>query len=664
MTVEKIVSASDLYLFNSITAARMSPDGRCVAYTVKAADKESGKTRQNIYMASGEKKSLIRRFTYGNWNDTSPAWSPDGRELAFVSDRDNGRPGLYIIPADGGEARPLTIKDGAFSAPAWSPDGRSIAFCYREKPAGDDKGHEKERDSLPLFRDYDKVFFKADGAGYIPAEKWHILTVNVKSGKTTALTHGEHEEFMPVWTPDGKDIVFYSNRSADPGLNPYEWEYYSIPAKGGNIAPITTINGSKGAFSLSPDGKWLAFEGTEGRGKWWKKTELWLKDLAGTGTCVSLTKDHDFTLGSLTLNDSGGVPGFGPVWADQGKRILFQVSARGATFICSADPSTGEVRELMREKGVMGGLSLDGSGRRGAYIFGDMSRPYEIAFFEPGAPAKTLVAEINGAMLRKKTLPAVEEIEFESASGTSIQGWIMKPPGFDPSKKYPSILEIHGGPRLQYGYHFMHEFNYLASQGYVVYFCNPRGSQGYGEKHTASIWNNWGTVDFEDLMRFADIMAAKPYIDMEKMGVTGGSYGGYMTNWIIGHTHRFAAAVSQRSVSNLISMWGTSDVNWNFQYEFGETPPWEDTDNYWRQSPMKYMGNAKTPTMIIHSENDFRCSAEQGEQVYVALKYLGVDTRFIRFPEESHGLSRQGRTDRRIKRLELISGWFDKYLKG
>jgi dipeptidyl aminopeptidase/acylaminoacyl peptidase len=239
----------------------------------------------------------------------------------------------------------------------------------------------------------------------------------------------------------------------------------------------------------------------------------------------------------------------------------------------------------------------------------------------------------------------------------------MRPPGFDPGRRYPSIMEIHGGPFTQYGYTFMHEFNYLAGQGYVVYFCNPRGSQCYGEAHSRAIENNWGTADYDDLMAWADYMVAQPFIDPDRMGVTGGSYGGYMTGWIIGHTDRFRAAVAQRVVSNLVSMWGSSDFNWDFQNEFGGRPPWENLANYWRQSPMAHIGRATTPTLVIHSEQDMRCDIEQGLQLYVALKYLGVDSELVLFPDESHGLSRDGRTDRRIVRLEHIARWFNTYLK-
>jgi len=273
------------------------------------------------------------------------------------------------------------------------------------------------------------------------------------------------------------------------------------------------------------------------------------------------------------------------------------------------------------------------------------------------------LTHFNENLLRARDLGEIEEVWFKGAADNDLQGWILKPPDFDESKKYPSILEIHGGPRVQYGNFFMHEFYYLAANGYVVYFCNPRGGQGYGEEHSKSIWNNWGTADYGDVMAWVDVVQKKPYIDSERMGVTGGSYGGYMTNWIIGHTDRFKAAVTQRCVSNLVSMYGSSDFNWVFQVEFGDEPPWENLENYWRQSPMKYIGNAKTPTLVIHSEQDLRCAIEQGEQIFVALKKLGIDTEMVRFPDEPHGLSRGGRTDRRIERLNHIRRWFDRYLK-
>jgi dipeptidyl aminopeptidase/acylaminoacyl peptidase len=272
------------------------------------------------------------------------------------------------------------------------------------------------------------------------------------------------------------------------------------------------------------------------------------------------------------------------------------------------------------------------------------------------------LTRINRALLDGIDLGQIEEVWIKGRDGNDIQGWILKPPGFDPAKKYPSILEIHGGPLTQYGKFFMHEFYFLAAQGYVVHFSNPRGGRGYGEAHGKAIWGGWGDADYADLMAWTDYVEKLPYIDAGRMGVTGGSYGGYMTVWIIGHTQRFKAAAAQRCVSNFVSMWGSSDFNWTFQQVLDDKPPFEDLQKFWDHSPIKYIGNAKTPTLVLHNEFDLRCPIEQGEQVFVALKTLGVESEMVRFPDEFHGLSRTGRTDRRIVRLKHIAGWFNRHL--
>jgi dipeptidyl aminopeptidase/acylaminoacyl peptidase len=271
---------------------------------------------------------------------------------------------------------------------------------------------------------------------------------------------------------------------------------------------------------------------------------------------------------------------------------------------------------------------------------------------------------VGQALLDARDLGEVEEIWFKGPDGNDLQGWILTPPGFDPDQRYPAILEIHGGPTAEYGHLLMHEFRVLSAQGYVVFFANPRGSQGYGEEHCRAAFNHMGTPDYADLMAWVDLVQARPYVDETRLGVTGGSYGGFMTNWIIGHSDRFRAAVTQRSVSNWLSFYGSADRNWSFQAFLGGEAPWENTENYLQQSPMHYIANARTPTLVIHSEQDLRVPQEQGEQVYVALKKLGVDTELVLFPGESHGLSRGGRTDRRVARLQHILRWFDRYLKG
>jgi acylaminoacyl-peptidase len=279
-----------------------------------------------------------------------------------------------------------------------------------------------------------------------------------------------------------------------------------------------------------------------------------------------------------------------------------------------------------------------------------------------GKSTSRKLTSFNEKWLRRLDLGEVEEVWYKGVDGNELQGWILKPPGFDPNQKYRSILEIHGGPWLQYGQAFMHEFYFLAAHDYVVYFTNPRGGSGYGEAHSKSIHRNWGVNDYNDIMAWADYLAQQPYIDLERMGITGGSYGGYMTSWTIGHTNRFKAAVAQRVVSNALSFWGSSDVGYFFEDVWSGKPPWEDFAAYWNQSPMKFVGNVQTPTLVIHSEEDYRCRIEQGEQLFLALQELGVESEMVLFPGESHGLSRAGRTDRRIVRLNHILRWFDRFL--
>jgi dipeptidyl aminopeptidase/acylaminoacyl peptidase len=335
--------------------------------------------------------------------------------------------------------------------------------------------------------------------------------------------------------------------------------------------------------------------------------------------------------------------------------------------LAAADSGVGvdgeNLRDVIGEGGVVGSFSFDRAHTKIAYFFGQMHDPGQVYVRELDSGRTRHLTRLNRDLLDGLDLARVEEVWFKGPQGNDLQGWIMFPPRFDPKKKYPSIMEIHGGPLTQYGKFFMHEFNYLASKGFVVYFCNPRGGRGYGEAHGKAIWGSWGKADYADLMAWGDLLAKKPYIDTRRMGVTGGSYGGYMTIWIIGHTDRFQAAVTQRCVSNFISEWGSSDFNWTFELELEAEPPFKDFKKWWALSPIAYIGNAKTPTLVIHNEGDLRCPIEQGEQVFVALKRLGVDTEFVRFPEEYHGLSRTGRTDRRIVRLNHILRWFEKYIK-
>ena len=667
------ITAEDLYRFQLIADCQIAPDGRHVVFCAQRAEKKTEKKYSNLWVVPTD-RARARQFTYGDHVDSQPKWPPDGREIAFISNRsDEKQPQIYIIPFYGGEARPLTNLKGEIGAFEWSPDGKRFVCQFRKK---DKEALEREKDERKkelgiVSRHITRLFYKLDGSGFLPQERWHIWTIDARTGRARQLTDSDvYDELEPWWSPDGKEIVFCSNRSDDPDFDPDAIDLSVIPAAGGDMRKIETPVGPKGTPTFSPDGKWLAYLGQEGRGQGWKNIGLWVVPADGSEEARNLTETFDFSVSSWTSNDLPGSPlMMRPTWSKDGSRIYFQVAHHGNTVLKSValDGDESSLQTVIGDTGVVGSFSFDKEQSKLAYFHAnmtDLGQVWVLDFATGHARRSHKLTRVNENLLRARDLGEMEEVWFKGAAGNDLQGWILKPPDFESKKKYPSILEIHGGPRVQYGNFFMHEFYFLAAHGYVVYFCNPRGGLGYGEEHAKAIVNNWGTADYDDLMAWTDFVQQKPYIDPERMGLTGGSYGGYMTNWIIGHTDRFQAAVTQRSVSNLISMYGSSDFNWAFQYEFGDEPPWENLENYWRQSPMKTIGNAKTPTLVIHSEQDLRCDMEQDEQVFVALKKLGVDTEMVRFPDEPHGLSRGGRTDRRIERLNHILRWFDRYLKG
>ncbi len=666
------IQADDLYKFKLITGLDLSPDGSCVIYAVQRVDQETEKKYSNLWLiptAGGD----AQQFTVGDHTDIKPAWSPDGRQIAFLSNRkDEKQFQLYLIPANGGEARALTQMEGAFERFAWSPDGSRILCQFRKKDEEvlEREADEKKKELGVVYRQIDRVRYSLDGKGYFPKERWHLWSIDVATGEATQLTEGDqYDEIHPAWTPDGESVVFLSNRQPDPDLEPDKIDLYVIPAAGGEMHRIPTPVGSKELPNVSPDGEWIVYIGREGVSDWWQNDELWIVPLAAKEKkqARNLTVDYDRTISTFTLNDLGGAEKLPPTWAPDGRRLYVQISHHGNTTLHAIDLAEDEVAApkmttVIGGPGVVGAYKFDAAHETLAYFRGEMFDPGQIWRLDLASGEEAKLTRLNAEIFDEVDLGQVEEVWFKGPDGNDLQGWMLTPPGFDPDQNYPSIMEIHGGPLAQYGNFFMHEFFYLAAQDHVVYFCNPRGGIGYGEAHAKAIWGAWGTKDYADLMAWADEAAARPYIDVERMGVTGGSYGGYMTAWIIGHTDRFAAAAAQRSVVNCISMWGSSDANWVFQQPWGDRPPYESIEQLWEYSPLKHLDGATTPTLVIHSERDLRCPLEQSQQLFVALKTMGVDTQLVLFPEEPHGLSRVGRTDRRIARLEHISGWFEERL--
>jgi dipeptidyl aminopeptidase/acylaminoacyl peptidase len=670
---KRLITAEDLYKFVVISDVRLAPDGQHVVYAVQRVDAKTEKKYSNLWVVEA-KDGASRQFTYGDQNDTQPRWSPDGNQIAFVSNRgDKEKPGqVYLIPSNGGEAHPLTDIPGVIGEIAWSPDGgRILCTVLKFDPEELERQKDEQKKKLGVVvRSYERLFYKLDGFGYLPHERWHLWSVDVRSGKARQLLdHKVWDERDAAWSPDGKWIAFLSNRSPDPDMTPDIIDLFVMPSEGGEPRKIETPVGEKQGPSFSPDGKWIAYYGSEGEGLGFKNNDLWIVAVDGSAPARNLTEADDVHISAWTINDIGQPETMPPTWSEDGQTIYFPISQHGSSLLKSIRVDGSNLQTVIPEAidgqpgSVVGSFTFSKNFSRLAYCHGTLGDPAQVWVMDVSSKARRRLASPNEGLLRSLDLGQVETHWIKGSDGNDLQGWVLKPPGFDPGQKYPSIMEIHGGPRTQYGFLFMHEFYYLAAQGYVVHFSNPRGGRGYGEAHTKAIWGDWGNKDYADLMSWADYMAGQPYIDAGRMGVTGGSYGGYMTVWIIGHTQRFKAAVTQRAVSNFVSMWGSSDFNWAFQQELDDKPPFEDLQKFWKHSPIAYIGNARTPTKVIHNEFDLRCPIEQGEQVFVALKRLGVDTEMVRFPDEFHGLSRSGRTDRRIARLNHILGWFEKYLK-
>lgn len=663
------IKAEDLYTIEVIKGCEISPDGKNVIYAVSRVDKKTEKKFSNLWIVSTD-GGTPHQFTFGDQTDVDAHWSPDGSQIAFISNRgkEPTKQQVYLIPSLGGEARPLTDFHGEIGSFAWSPNGKKLVVQLRKTDADvleREKSDEKKTLGVVAYH-FDRIFFKLDGTGYLPHERWHLWIVDAASGKARQITdHPMYDDQDPTWSADGKTIYYCSNHCADPDLEYEKNDLFAIPAAGGEPQRMDTSVGPKHHPSCSPDGKWVTYIARDGLACEWKNDHLWVIPADNATSARNLTAAWDIHFSSGTINDIGGSPAqMPPVWSPNSHTIYIQTSLKGDTPLQAYHLETGKLTTEISGPGVVGNYSISHDGTKLAYFYGTMQDPGQIVCMDLATHKHKVLTNLNASLLNSLDLGELEEVWFKGADQNDLQGWILKPPHFDPSKKYPAILEIHGGPLVQYGHFFMHEFYTFAAQGYVVFFCNPRGGQGYGEKHAAAIHQDWGSADFADLMVWTDLVSNLPYIDANRIGVTGGSYGGYMTNWIIGHTNRFKAAATQRSVSNLISMWGSSDFNWAFQETFDNKAPYESIGELWRMSPISHFANVKTPTLVLHSMQDHRCPIEQDEQVYVALKKLGVPTEFIVFPDESHGLSRGGRTDRRIARLNHILHWFDRYLKG
>ncbi|MEW6412245.1 MAG: S9 family peptidase [Candidatus Zixiibacteriota bacterium] len=662
---KRIIGAEDLYNLRIPTSVSFSPDETRIAYTVERMDKEKKKYFSNIFVYDLKKKTT-QQFTFGDHNDGGAVWSPDSSRIAFVSTRDK-KTGIYIMPVAGGAEKKVIELDGSITNLNWSPNATRLIFCLRYNDSHFIED-EDEKKKPPVYRHITRLWYRLDGSGFLPKDRFQVYSLEVASGKLTKLTKGNRDNTQVTVSADGRWIAYVSNRSADPDVELLREDLFIMPANGGKERKVGTPAGPVSAPKFSPDGKSIAYMGHGNPDDDWGSTNvhIWKVGVGGTPKARDLMPKFDRMVYDQSICDTSDAHDAGQlIWSKDNKRIYFLSSDTGSTNLFYIPAAGGKPTRVFAGKCHIKGFSLNGATRAVAIIQADLNNPGEIIILPAvygGEKRVRKVTELNKFLRNEVTICKTREVRFSAFDKTEVQGWIVLPPNFKATKKYPSILQIHGGPRVQYAHTFFHEMQYLAAQGYVVFYTNPRGGAGKGETWARAISGGWGELDYMDCMAAADHLEKQRFINSKRMGVTGGSYGGYMTNWIISHTDRFRAAVTQRSVVDLTSFFGTSDIGWSLKREF-DGFPWKNPENYKKCSPITYYQNIKTPVLIIHSENDLRCSIEQGEQMFAMLKSMKKTVEMVRFPEEPHGLSRHGRPDRRIARLEWINKWFKRYLK-
>jgi len=642
----KLLDKETFMDMESISSPIISPDGKHVIFVRRWVDEKKDRYTGNLWIVDSEGQR-VRELTHGTWSDSSPVWSPSGKKIAFLSDR-SGSTQIHVMWLDTRETAQLTHLNNSPSSLRWSPDGQKLAFTMfirdrdpilkvqlPQRP----RGAEWAKPAIII----DRLSWRRDGRGPVPKGYSHIYTIDARIGGTPQkITSGDYSHSDPQWGPNGKKIYFSAIRKPDAEYLHGDTEIYSVDLETLDITPLTTRKGPDRGAEISRDGKWIAYTGYDDKEYTSHLSNLYLMDLKGQNKRL-LGKDFPNSPYSVT-------------WAQDNSGLYYLMAEKGVAniYFISLD---GKIEKTTQGDHYLSGLSMAENGQI-ASTRSTFHRPGYLVTFNLREPKQiTELVDVNQDVLEGVKLGEVEEMWFKSPDGLDLQGWLIKPAEFEKGKKYPMLLWIHGGPWAMYSVRFNWSWQNFAANGYAVLYMNPRGSTGYGQDFVNGIQYSYPGKDLDDLMAGVDEAISKGFIDEGNLFVCGGSGGGVLTAWIVGHTDRFTAAVSMRPVINWHSFVGTTDgASWYRQFK---KYPWEDPMEYAVRSPLHYVDNVTTPTMVMTGEADLRTPISQSEEYYRALKMLKKDTLLVRMPNEYHGWRRP--SHRLLQQLYLMS-WFEKYM--
>ena len=655
-TEDRLLKRTDVFDMEWAVDPQISPNGSRIAYLRRSLDIMTDRPSDAIWTVDvdGDNHRPLRSSTASY---SSPRWSPDGQRLAYVARAGRRGAELFVRWMDTGETALLSNLPEAPSALRFSPDGKQLAFQMfvaakaptlttpPQKPEG--------ADWAPPVRFIDELPYRVDGAGYLEAGHTQVFVVPAEGGRARQLTDGPYDHGGPLsWSPDGRSLVISANRIDEPMSDPLESELWLIDVDSGEMRALTDRDGPDFAPRFAPDGRSVYYLGYDDEGMSYHNIHLYELMLA-SGDSRNLTPEFDRQIDSFAL---------------AGERLYLAYDDYGKRKLAELD-NDGRMRPLLDDIGsasvgrpyTTGSFSAARDGSV-AYTRGSATRPSELGFADRRGRARTLTG-LNDDLFKERDAGSVERVTWRSSVGDyDVEGWLVKPPGFDPESRYPLILEIHGGPFAAYGPHFSPEIQLFAARGYLVLYTNPRGSTSYGYDFANEIHQNYPSQDYDDLMSGVDAVIEEGYVDEDQLFVTGGSGGGVLTAWIVGKTNRFAAAVVQKPVINWLSFALTTDGAPFFLRYWFEEPPWVNQEAYWRRSPLSLVGDVTTPTLLITGEQDFRTPMPESEQYYQALKLRGVDTGLVRVPERSHNLV--SRPSHLIAKADNILAWFERYRTG